>query len=46
MAEELDAAGLLPDALDDDEDLFYSELLEHAPTASCARHVINQISCN
>jgi hypothetical protein len=33
MAEELDAAGLLPDALDDDEDLFYGELLEHAPTA-------------
>ncbi|CAN6289434.1 unnamed protein product [Urochloa humidicola] len=28
MAEELDAAGLLPDALDDDEDLFY---VDHAP---------------
>ncbi|CAL4939422.1 unnamed protein product [Urochloa decumbens] len=30
MAEELDAAGLLPDALDDDEDLFY---VDHAPAA-------------
>jgi hypothetical protein len=33
MAEELDAAGLLPDALDDDEDLFYGDLPEHAVEA-------------
>ncbi|CAN6312745.1 unnamed protein product [Urochloa humidicola] len=31
MAEELDAAGLLPDALDYDEDIFYVDHPEHAP---------------
>ena len=31
MAEELDATGLLPNTLDDDEDLFYGDLPEHAP---------------
>ncbi|OEL36898.1 hypothetical protein BAE44_0002079 [Dichanthelium oligosanthes] len=36
MAEELDAAGLLPD---DDEDLFYDDLTEHAPAPAPAAAV-------
>ncbi|XP_062215591.1 protein EARLY RESPONSIVE TO DEHYDRATION 15-like [Phragmites australis] len=37
MAEELDAADLLPDALDDDDDLFYDDEPEHTPAVEAGQ---------